>query len=101
MIGGGRGDWFDIVLFLIAVGTFFPSSLLSLFGVKYWKQTKKMVLIAQVVAFVTYFLFATIIHFSLDEDYGRLIIPIIMMTFVKMAESLINSLIGYDDDSPY
>ena len=101
MIGGGRGDWFDIILALLAVGIALPSSLLSLIGTEYWKQTKKMVLITQAVVFVAYFLFSTTIHFSLDEDYGRLMIPIIMVIFVKMAYSLVNRMIGYDDDSPY
>ena len=100
-MGGGRGDWFDFVLLAIAAGIACPSALLSKFGIEYWKQTKKMVIGAQVAVFAAYFLFATAIHFSLDEPYGRLMVSLVMVIFVKMAYSFVNNLIGYKDDSPY
>ncbi|HKK18460.1 MAG TPA: hypothetical protein VJ952_07235 [Opitutales bacterium] len=101
MLGGGRGEWFDFVLLAIAAGIAFPSALLSKFGIEYWKQTKRMVLTAQVAVFAAYFLFATVIHFALEEPYGRLMVSLFLVIFVKMAYSLVNSMIGYKDDSPY
>lgn len=101
VLGGGRGEWFDFVLLVIAAGIAFPSALLSKFGIEYWKQTKRMVLTAQIAVFAAYFLFATVIHFALEEPYGRLMVSLFMVIFVKMAYSLVNSMIGYKDDSPY
>jgi len=100
MIGGGSGDWFDIVLFILAAGCTWPSELLSKIGIAYWKQNKKMERMAQVIAFIAYFLFATIIHHSLDEPYFRLMMPIVYFIVIKEIISSVSAVFGYDDDSP-
>lgn len=99
--GGGGGDWFYYLLLALAAGCLWPSQLLSIIGIEHWRQTIRMVRLAQVIAFILYFLFAALFYFTLDEPYLLLMFPIVMLIFFKVMIHFAISLLGYDDDSHY